>query len=162
VPCNSSPPGNLVTNPGFETNSIDPWSYINYGSISNVGVRETGGYTCPHYFFGTINDEGLPTVLILSQNFVVPQGFSNIEITAWVRGTRQPGDTDDTVFFLGVDGYQCGYVSTYQTNQWMQVRCGRVPVSEGTHELELQISSIASFDQSGSFSVDDVVITVID
>jgi hypothetical protein len=135
---------------------------MNYGSISDVGVRATGGYTCPHCFFGTINGDGVPFFLILSQNFVVPTGFSNVEVTAWVRGTRQAGDPDDTVFILGIDGDQCGYVSTYQTNEWMQVRCGRVPIPEGSHELEIQISSIASFNQDGSFSVDDVVITVID
>jgi hypothetical protein len=136
-----------------------PWSYLNYGSVSDVGVRATGGYTCPHYFFGTINGDGAPTFIILSQNFVVPTGFSNVEVTAWVRGNRQPGDSDDTVFILGIDGDQCGYVSTYQTNEWLQVRCGRVPVPEGSHELEIQISSIASFDQNGWFGVDDVVIT---
>jgi len=97
--------------------------------------------------------------LIISQSITLPVGINTVETSAWVRGQRDPGDPDDTVFILTVDGNQCGYASTYANNDWVQITC-RVGVSataDGKHELSMQVSSIGSFGVSGSFGIDDFV-----
>jgi hypothetical protein len=78
-----------------------------------------------------------------------------------VRSTRQAGFLDSMIFYLAVDDDPCGFVTASQTNDWVQVLCGRVPIPEGEHEVALQISTSPSYGAM-SFSVDDFVIRVVD
>jgi hypothetical protein len=134
----------------------------NFGSVTNPRVLETGGHSCPHYLYGTFTGDGLPIYFILSQTFVVPRGFSHADVSAWVQSTREPGDADSTAFFLEVDEVACGNVPAKGDNEWVQVRCPRVPLSEGSHVLSIFVTSLVSYGAEASIGMDDLVARAVE
>jgi hypothetical protein len=152
-----------LENPGFETGSISPWSITNFGDISNLGVQATGGHTCPHYFYGTIDekeyDNREPAILYFNQDIVVPDGFSNVDVSAWVRAWRTAGDTQFINFALVFNENSCGEVTFGNFDTWVQITCASVQLGAGTHTFTVIVDGITR--QPGfpaSFGIDDVVV----
>jgi hypothetical protein len=80
----------------------------------------------------------------------------------WVRGYGYQTNPDSLKFVLAIDKHQCLYVDTRDLDDWVQVRCPRVALAAGTHELLIQVVGDTSTPgTSGSFSIDDIVVVPV-
>jgi hypothetical protein len=153
----------LLVNPGFETGSTDPWKVFISSNNYVLSLPDTGGHNCPHYHRGDVIGDGSSVFSELTQDIIVPDGFSNIEISAWVRGYDYRDDPKSIIFVLALDKAGCTYLDTKDLFGWNQVKCPRVAATTGKHELLIQVVGyVTSAGTSGSFSIDDIAVVPIE
>jgi hypothetical protein len=127
-----------------------------------LSLPDTGGHSCPHYHRGDVVGNGNPVFSELTQEITIPDGFSNVEISAWVRGYDYRNDPKSLIFVLALDKRECTHLDTKDLFGWNEVKCPRVAATAGKHQLLIQVVGYVTITgTTGSFSIDDIAVVPV-
>ncbi len=144
--------GQVVTNPGFETGTLPPWSATYAGGSSNSSVSASQGSVTPHsgsYLGWGYDNDGTGR---LSQNISTVAG-ATYSLSVWVAQSN-PNAANAASIRLGAANTPVS-CALGAAGVWTQCT-GSFTVAGTSERLDLQFATVAG---SGAIAFDDVTVT---
>lgn len=144
--------GQVVTNPGFETGTLPPWSATYAGGSSSSGVSASQGSVTPHsgsYLGWGYDNDGTGR---LSQNISTVAG-ATYSLSVWVAQSN-PNAANAASIRLGAANTPVS-CTLGAAGVWTQCT-GSFTVAGTSERLDLQFATVSG---SGVIAFDDVTVT---
>ena len=120
LPVTITTPANLLTNGGFDTGSITPWTTTTSCAYSPILLTNTSGFEAQTgTYFGLMLSTGAACTQTLSQTVTIPAGSSHATLGLWdwiLTGEAASGGAKDTLTISVVDSHGTSHTLATQSN----------------------------------------------